>query len=164
LSAPGQSGPSSAPAAARAGTAPSPVSPIAIALAAMRVKKPRRGVATSFGCVRLSIFSSLSIERTMAASPLLAIPGRIQHAPIDIHQQGGQNLCRGVVCGPRHEGGHEATRVHHATRWRGSVGVSGPRARAVKSSRFFVQRVLRYVPRPAGRFCPRTEGYRLHRG
>jgi hypothetical protein len=64
------------------------VSPIAIALAAMRVKKLRRGVTTSFGWVRLSIFSSLSIERTMVASLPLAVARRNQHAPIVIHQQG----------------------------------------------------------------------------
>ena len=42
---------------------------------------------------------------------------------------------------------HEAARVHHASRRRGSVGVSGTRARAAKSNRFSRQRVLGYIPR-----------------
>ena len=57
----GPFGPSSAPAAARAGADVSPVSPEkAIALATMRVKKPRRGVTSVGSCICMSIYPSAS--------------------------------------------------------------------------------------------------------
>ena len=50
---------------------------------------------------------------------------------------------------------HETARVHHPSRRRGSVGVSGTRARAAKGDRFSGQRVLRCVP---GRLAAFVQG------